>query len=179
MSLILFWSLRATPSATATTSWMSGLQRSGSPACGTFLRIAVPRLAEIVAPGVGVVLRVALPVQELLVVLLAPVAPVLISRLLGKPDLVAVPEAVPPVHEDLRLGEAGALLDGKQDIAVDRALLRASLCVDAGPRHQLPGRKILEVLGDGDRRRRGLRDGECRSAGLRRLGPAAQKAKTP
>src|SRR5262249_44907912 len=112
-------------------------------------------LAEVVTPGISVIVWMAFEVQELLVrVLPAFVSFELIPRLRRQEDLVAL-EAISPVQEDLRIGEGRGALDREQQIvSVDLSTWRAAFVVLAGARNQLRGGKILEIGADLGRLRR-------------------------
>jgi len=91
-------------------------------AAGTLAGLKIARLAEIVLPGIGVILRGGLVEHQSLVVEPAAIGVALVVRTRE----AALQIAVTPVHERLRVGVGRRLFDRKAHLRVDGAIRQAT-----------------------------------------------------
>ncbi len=110
-------------------------------AVGALSDLEIARFAEIVLPGVAVIFPGGFIEHERLVVPLAAVG----IALGGRKRDAACQIAVAPVHEGLRVGKGGSLLDRKADLRVDREILIAALSAIAAVGNDLTRRTIGET----------------------------------
>ena len=127
----------------------------------------MPVFAEIIAPRIGIIFRRGFVEHQRLEIDAAAIRRVLAAaRMRRASGLVAIA----PIHEGLRIGEGGRLVERKADIGIDRFVGDAVIALEAGIGKQSPDRIISEV-GRGLFRPRRRGEGGWR----RRVGIAARE----
>ena len=143
-------------------------------AARTLANLRVARLAEIVAPWIGEVLRRGFVEHQRLVVALAAVG----RAFAVQPADAAGFVAIAPRVERLRFGESGCPCQRKPDLRVDVIVGAATISFIARVGDQLAGREIGEILRHGLRpcqvqRRRLCRGSGCAAGNLQAFEEAA------
>ena len=117
----------------------------------------IPVFAKIIAPRIGIILRCAFVEHEWLEIDPAAIGRVLAAAWRRRPAGLV---AIAPIHEGLRIGEGGRLVERKTDIGVDGCVGDTVIALEAGIGEQSPGRIISEIgrniLGP-----RNQREGRC------------------